>query len=98
MMATSINDVILLAGLPAMKVVRCTLEAEWLYNRCDKCNAQILKRPSGKVGDAHGQGCLLLPMCYVFLHLHKNTSHEHKLFVVTKIHKMRDTCTLLLLG
>jgi hypothetical protein len=80
-----------------MKVVRCTLEVEWLYTRYDKCNAQVLKTDSGKVEDTHGWECLFLPMCYVFLHLLKNISYKRKLFVVTKIYKMRDTCTLLLL-
>jgi hypothetical protein len=42
--STTINDIILLAGVPTTKAIRFMLEAEWLHKNYDKCNAQILQR------------------------------------------------------
>jgi hypothetical protein len=42
--STTINDIILLAGVPTTKAIRFMLEAEWLQKNYDKCNAQILQR------------------------------------------------------
>jgi hypothetical protein len=42
--ATAINGINLLEGLPTTKAVRCMLEAERLHNIYDKCSAQMLQR------------------------------------------------------
>lgn len=91
----TINQINLLAGLPTTKVISSTLEAEWLCNNYVKCNTQILQKKT----------CLYnlleaFPTCWIFLHLQnkkKKNSYKCKLFVVSKIHKlrvrkMRDIC------
>jgi hypothetical protein len=44
MVSTTINDINLPASVPTTEVIRFMLEAEWLHNSYDKCNAQILQR------------------------------------------------------
>jgi hypothetical protein len=43
MVAKTINDVNLLAGVLSIKAVGCALEAEWLHRNYHKCNAQALQ-------------------------------------------------------
>jgi hypothetical protein len=44
MVVTTLNDFNLLAGMMTTNVIRCMLEAEWLYNNYNKFIAQILQR------------------------------------------------------
>jgi hypothetical protein len=77
-----INTINLLAGLPTTKVIMHTLEAEWLHNNCDNCNAQISQR-NMFVSNIYYTS----PMCYVCisLPLKKETSYKCKLFTVGKM-------------
>jgi hypothetical protein len=50
--AATINGINLLAGLPTTKEIWCALEAEWLHNKYDKCNTQILQRQASLLTSA----------------------------------------------
>jgi hypothetical protein len=83
MVATEMNYINLLAGLATTKLIRCTLEAEWLCNNYHKCSAQILQR---KTSVSNIYLSLNLSKCCVCISLPlQKASYKWKLFVVVKM-------------